>query len=101
MEHIETIIVGGGQAGLAVSYFLTIQRREHLILEKSIRPAHVWIDDRWDSFTIVTPNWAMRMPGAEYNGSDPGGYMPRNEVGMFFEKYVKDFKLPIRYAGPA
>ena len=97
MEHIETIIIGGGQAGLAVSYFLQTQRREHLILEKSIRPAHVWTDDRWDSFTIVTPNWAMRMPGAEYNGNDPGGYMPRSEVGTFFEQYVKNFKLPIRY----
>lgn len=97
MEEIETIIVGGGQAGLAVSYFLHTQRREHLILEKSIRPAHAWVDDRWDSFTIVTPNWAMRMPGAEYNGNDPGGYMPRNEVGTFFEQYVKNFKLPIRY----
>ena len=97
MERIETIIIGGGQAGLAISYFLTMERREHLILEKSIRPAHVWTDERWDSFTIVTPNWAMRMPGAEYNGNDPGGYMPRSEVGTFFENYVKNFKLPIRY----
>lgn len=97
MEHIETIIVGGGQAGMAVSYFLQMERREHLILEKSIRPAHVWTDDRWDSFTIVTPNWALRMPGAEYNGNDPGGYMTRSEVGTFFEKYIKNYKLPMRY----
>jgi putative flavoprotein involved in K+ transport len=97
MERIETLIIGGGQAGLAVSYFLLLQRREHLILEKSTRPAHVWTDDRWDSFTIVTPNWAMRMPGAEYNGNDPGGYMPRSEVGTYFDQYVKNYKLPIRY----
>jgi putative flavoprotein involved in K+ transport len=97
MEQLETVIIGGGQAGLAVSYYLQAQRREHLILEKSTRPAHVWMDGRWDSFTIVTPNWAMRIPGAEYNGDNPNGYMPRNEVGIFFEQYVKRFNLPIRY----
>lgn len=97
MEQIETLIIGGGQAGLAVSYFLQAQQREHLILEKATRPAHVWTNDRWDSFTIVTPNWAMRMPGAEYDGNNPGGYMTRNEAGTFFEQYAKNYKLPIRY----
>jgi putative flavoprotein involved in K+ transport len=97
MEHIETVIVGGGQAGLSVSYYLQAQRREHIILEKAARPAHVWTEERWDSFTIVTPNWAMRIPGAEYNGNDPGGYMPREQVGQFFDQYVRTFNLPIRY----
>jgi putative flavoprotein involved in K+ transport len=97
MEHIETVIVGGGQAGLSVSYYLQAQGREHLILEKASRPAHVWTEERWDSFTIVTPNWAMCIPGAEYNGDDPGGYMPREQVGLFFDRYVRTFNLPIRY----
>lgn len=97
MEQIETIIVGGGQAGLAVSYFLQSEGCEHLVLEKATRPAHVWTDERWDSFTIVTPNWAMLMPGAEYKGYDPDGYMTRQETGAYFEQYVKNQRLPIRY----
>ena len=97
MEQIETIIVGGGQAGLAVSYFLQSEGCEHLVLEKATRPAHVWTDERWDSFTIVTPNWAMLMPGAEYKGYDPDGYMTRSETGAYFEQYAKNQHLPIRY----
>jgi putative flavoprotein involved in K+ transport len=97
MEHIETVIIGGGQAGLAASYYLQAKKCEHLILEKNTRPGHVWTDERWDSFTIVTPNWAMLMPGSEYKGFDPDGYMPRDEVGVFFEQYVKNHNLPIRY----
>ena len=56
MEHVTTVIVGGGQAGLATSYHLTQQGREHIVLEQAATPAHVWRDERWDSFTLVTPN---------------------------------------------
>jgi putative flavoprotein involved in K+ transport len=97
MEYIDTVIIGAGQAGLAVSYYLQSKRHKHLVLEKAARPGHVWQDDRWDSFTIVTPNWTMLMPGAEYAGNDPDGYMPRAEVVKFFESYVKTFDLPVKY----
>ncbi|HEY3310212.1 MAG TPA: NAD(P)-binding domain-containing protein [Anaerolineales bacterium] len=97
METVETIIIGAGQAGLALSYLLQAQSREHLVLEKSDRSAHVWTDDRWDSFTINTPNWSMRMPGAEYSGPHPDGFMGRQELAGFFDSYAQKFKLPIRY----
>ncbi len=96
MERIETVIVGGGQAGLATSYFLTQNGHEHIALEQAAQVAPVWRGERWDSFTLVTPNWATRMPGAEYTGADPDGFMPRDDVGAYFERYVNRFQLPVQ-----
>lgn len=96
MERIETVIIGGGQAGLATSYHLTQLGREHVVLEQAAQAAPVWRNERWDSFTLVTPNWATKMPGAAYVGPDPDGFMPRDEVVAYFEKYVDDFQLPLQ-----
>jgi putative flavoprotein involved in K+ transport len=98
VERIETVIVGGGQAGLATSYYLTEQGHAHVVLEQAARAAPVWRDERWDSFTLVTPNWTLRMPGAEYDGPDRGGFMPRDEVVAYFERYVDQFRLPVQYS---
>ncbi len=98
MDHtIETIIIGGGQGGLAVSYFLTQWGHEHVVLEAAQQPASAWRQDRWDSFTLVSPNWSFRLPGAEYSGPDPHGYMPRQEVVWRFEEYIEDYSLPVEY----
>ena len=97
MERIDTVIVGGGQAGLATSYYLTQQGREHIVLEQAARAAPVWRNERWDSFTLVTPNWTLKMPGAEYDGADRDGFMPRDEVVAYFERYVDRFALPVHY----
>jgi putative flavoprotein involved in K+ transport len=97
MKHSETVIVGGGQAGLAMSYYLTQYGREHVVLEQAMRAGSVWRDQRWDSFTLVTPNWAFRMPGAEYRGPDPDGFMAREEVVASFDRYVERFQPPIQY----
>ncbi|HMN63046.1 MAG TPA: NAD(P)-binding domain-containing protein [Anaerolinea sp.] len=94
---IETIIIGGGQGGLAVSYFLGAAGREHIVLEKAAQPGNAWRNDRWDSFTLVTPNWSFRLPGAEYTGDQPGGYMPRVEIVRRFEAYVQDHRLPVEF----
>jgi putative flavoprotein involved in K+ transport len=96
-EQVETVIVGGGQAGLAVSYYLSQQGRAHTILEQAPKPAEAWRNHRWDSFTLVTPNWTVRMPGAEYQGDDPDGFMPREEVVAYLEDYIERFSLPIQY----
>ena len=96
-HKIETVIIGGGQAGLSASYYLKQQGRDHLILERSSIPANVWKTQRWDSFTLVSPNWAFRLPGAEYHGTDPNGFMPRDEVVRRFEVYVREQDLPIKY----
>ena len=92
---IETIIVGGGQAGLAISYYLKREGREHLVLERASAVANAWRNQRWDSFTLVTPNFQVRMPGAEYNGTDPYGFMPLAGVVEYFDNYVKRFDLPV------
>jgi hypothetical protein len=96
-ERVETVIVGGGQAGLAISYHLSHRGRAHTILEQASQPADAWRNQRWDSFTLVTPNWTVRMPGAEYQGNDPDGFMPRDEVVTYFEDYIEHFGLPIQY----
>lgn len=95
-EQIDTIIVGGGQAGLSTSYYLTQRGREHVILEGTDQAAKAW-RERWDSFTFITPNWMIQLPGAEYQGDEPDGFMPRERIIDYFEGYVKRFELPVRY----
>ena len=96
VEKVQTVIVGGGQAGLATSYWLRQHGREHIVLEKAGRPGHAW-RQRWDSFALVTPNWMFRMPGIEYNGADPGGFMPRDQIVATLERYVADNSLPASF----
>jgi len=96
-EYIETVIVGGGQAGLATSYLLTQQGKSNIILEKAGKAAEAWRNHRWDSFTFVTTNWTIQLPGAEYTGADPDGFMPLKDIIAYFEDYVERYKLPIRY----
>jgi len=95
-QRVETAVIGGGQAGLAISYYLTRGGRSHVVLEKAVRPANAWRNQRWDSFTLVTPNFQVRMPGAEYTGPDPYGFMSRAEVIEYLETYVARFQLPVR-----
>ena len=80
IRQVETIIVGGGQAGLATSYCLKQHNHEHLVLEQAAQAAQAWRNDRWDSFTFVTPNWTIKMPGAEYRGDEPDGFLGRAEI---------------------
>lgn len=96
-REVETIIVGGGQAGLSTSYFLGRRGRENVILEQAARPANAWRNDRWDSFTFVTPNWTFRLPGAAYDGPSPDGFMTRDEIIGRFENYVERYQLPVEY----
>ena len=97
MEKIETIIVGGGQAGLVTSYHLKRLGREHMVLEAAEKAGNAWRNDRWDSFVLVTPNWTVQLPGAHYPGSDPDGFMPKDEIVAYFEHYVEKFKLPVQF----
>ena len=64
-RKINTVIVGGGQAGLAMSYYLKQKGREHVVLDRAPTVTNAWRNERWDSFTLVTPNFQVRMPGAE------------------------------------
>lgn len=96
-KQIETIIIGGGQAGLATSYYLTQGGNEHVVFEQAAQVGNAWRNERWDSFTFVTPNWSFRLPGAEYQGDSPDGFMPRNEIVVSFEKYEELYHLPVQY----
>jgi putative flavoprotein involved in K+ transport len=95
-RRVDTIIVGGGQGGLSTSFHLKQQGREHIILEKADQVAEVW-RNRWDSFTLITPNWTIRLPGAEYQGDLPDSFMIRDDVVAYFEEYVERFELPIKF----
>src|SRR6516225_420482 len=94
-RQVETVIVGGGQAGLALSYYLRQEGRKHVVIERASAVANAWRNQRWDSFTLVTPNFQVRMPGAQYRGNDPYGFIPLAGVVKYFDNYVKRFDLPV------
>ena len=96
-ETMETVIVGGGQAGLAVSYLLTQQGRQNIVLERATKAAEAWRNHRWDSFTFVTTNWTIQLPGAEYAGPDPDGFLSLKDIISYFENYVERYNLPVQY----
>src|SRR5688572_33141338 len=93
-DRIETVVVGAGQAGLAGSRELTQAGVEHVVLERG-RIGETW-RGRWDSFCLVTPNWSVLLPGHPYDGDDPDGYMPRDEIVAYLERYAAGFQAPVR-----
>jgi putative flavoprotein involved in K+ transport len=95
--YIETVIIGGGQAGLAVSYYLSSQDRPHVVLEQAEQAGNAWRNHRWDSFTLNTPNWQSSLPGAEISSASPDGFLSRDEIVKYFEEYVERFHLPVLY----
>jgi putative flavoprotein involved in K+ transport len=94
-SYCPVIIVGGGQAGLSMSYYLKKRNIEHLVFEKR-RIAEAWRSERWDSFCLVTPNWQCRLPGFPYTGPDPEGFMGKEEIVAYLESYVNFFQPPVR-----
>ncbi|MGC1308551.1 MAG: MSMEG_0569 family flavin-dependent oxidoreductase [Phormidesmis sp.] len=93
--HFPVVIVGGGQAGLSVSYCLKQRGIEHIIFEKNAI-AHAWQSKRWDSFCLVTPNWQCTLPGYPYAGEDPHGFMPRDQIVQYVRDYAKSFQPNIK-----
>ena len=91
----DALVIGAGQGGLAVSYFLARAGIEHVVLERSTI-ASSWREHRWDSFCTVTPNWSLRLPGAEYAGDDPGGFLSRDALVRHFEVWARSFDAPVR-----
>lgn len=93
--HFPVIIVGGGQAGLAMSYCLKERGIEHVIFERH-RLGQAWRAERWDSFCLVTPNWQCQLPGFPYRGPDPDGFMVQAEIVRYLEDYARSFDPPLR-----
>ena len=92
--HHSVIIVGGGQSGLSLSHYLKQRGIDHLVLERH-EPLHVWRERRWDSFCLVTPNWQCKLPGWEYAGDDPHGFMKKNEIVAYLAGFVKHVNAPV------
>jgi putative flavoprotein involved in K+ transport len=93
--HHAVAVIGGGQAGLAMSYCLKQRGIDHVVLEKN-RVGHEWREHRWDTFCLVTPNWQCRLPGFPYRGPEPHGFMLKDEIVRYLEEYVRFFDPPLR-----
>jgi putative flavoprotein involved in K+ transport len=87
--------VGAGQAGLAMSSQLAARSIEHVVLERG-EIANTWRTERWDSLTLLTPNWQSRLPGFSYEGDDPDGFRTMPETIAFLERYAKRVSPPLR-----
>jgi putative flavoprotein involved in K+ transport len=91
---ILVVVVGAGPAGLATSCELTNAGVEHVVLERG-RIGQTW-RNRWDSFCLVTPNWTVQLPDGHYDGPDPHGFMPRDEMVSYLERYATGVEAPVR-----
>ena len=94
-SHFPVIVVGGGQAGLSLSYCLKQKGLKHIIFEKN-NIAYSWQAKRWDTFCLVTPNWQCTLPGYAYSGPDPHGFMPRDKIVQYVKNYAQSFQPNIK-----
>jgi putative flavoprotein involved in K+ transport len=93
-RHTGVAIVGGGQAGLSLSHFLQRHGIDHIVLEKHT-VTHTWRTQRWDAFSLVTPNWQCQLPGHPYAGSDPHGFMKKDEIIDYLDGFVAKVDAPV------
>lgn len=94
-EVHDTVVVGGGQAGLAMSWHLQARGREHVLLERQ-RIAERWRTERWDSLHFQLPNHWLALPGKAYNGPHPDGFSHHADVIRFIETYATEIDAPVR-----
>ncbi len=90
-----TVIIGAGQAGLAMSRRLTERSIDHVVLERG-EVANSWRTERWPSLRLLTPNWQTRLPGRGYQGGDPDGFASMAEVIGFLRGYAEAVSAPIQ-----
>lgn len=94
MLTTDTVVIGAGHAGLAVSHLLTAEGRDHLVLERG-RLAERWHSERWDSLHLLTPGWMARLPGYDLGGSDPDRYLAVGDFVRRLERYARSFDAPV------
>jgi putative flavoprotein involved in K+ transport len=94
MEHVDVAVIGGGPAGLVTSRELLRAGVDHLVLERA-RVGESW-RGRWDNFRLVTPTWANHLPGRGLDGADPDGFVTRDEMVAYLERYAEDLGARVR-----
>ena len=95
-EQFDTVIIGAGHSGLAMGYCLSQKKQNFIILEKSNAVAPAW-RGRWDSFTLVLPNWTLQLPDYAYQGNNPDGFLNRDEMVQYLEDFTATFNPDIRF----
>lgn len=94
MARTTVVVIGAGQAGLAVSHLLTASSVDHVVLERG-RVGERWLSQRWDSLRLLSPNWMSRLPGWHYAGPDPDGYLAAHEVAAHLTGYALHSQSPV------
>jgi putative flavoprotein involved in K+ transport len=94
-EHVETLIIGGGQAGLTMSHMLSRFGCPHLVVERG-RIAERWRSERWDGLRFQFPNWSVKLPDFPFPCEEPDGFATSGEIVAYLEGYAQLVKPPIR-----
>lgn len=94
MRKVTTLIIGAGQAGLAMSRELTARSIDHVLLERG-EVANSWRTERWDSLRLLTPNWLSDLPGMPYQGTEPDAFMSMGETIAMFDRYAVQVAAPV------
>ncbi len=95
MKTVTTVVIGAGQAGLAMSRELSRRAIDHVVIDRG-EVGEAWRRHRWDSLRLLTPNWANALPGAPYRGPDPHGYMRVSELIARFDDYAAAISAPVQ-----
>jgi putative flavoprotein involved in K+ transport len=95
VEKINTVVVGAGQAGIAMSEHLSLMGVPHIVLERS-RIAERWRSERWDSLVANGPAWHDRFPTMNFDSAEQDTFPPKERMAQYFEDYAKMLKAPIR-----
>ena len=94
VHTIDTVVVGAGHAGLAVSRLLSRAGRDHVVLDRG-RIGERWRTERWDSLHLLTPSWMNRLPGWHFSGPDPEGFLSSRQFVQSLELYAESFDAPV------
>ena len=96
-RSVDALVIGAGHAGLMMSWHLQAAGRDHVLVDRRESLGGGW-QDRWDGFTLVSPNWMSAFPGFPYEGDDPDGYMPRDAIAGRVRAYADVIGAPVARA---